>query len=226
MGGPQLPVDDGETELVRRAVRGETAAFARLVRLHHEALTRIALVVTLEPVSAAQAVRDAWPHVVAGLGRAEAHTPFVAWAASPVAAEAIHQAGRPRARGHVPAPRPGADPAGTAARLAALPARDRALAALHVLAELGDLDLARLEHRPAAETRARLERALASVDGPAALRAWSSVPVPPVDADATAAWAKGEAAFARNARWSVVAATAVGLFVAGLPYLARLLQGR
>jgi DNA-directed RNA polymerase specialized sigma24 family protein len=219
MGGPRLPVDDGDAELVRRASGGETAAFARLIRLHHEALTRVAVVITLDAASAAQAVRDAWPRVIADLGRSDAGTSFIHRAAGPVSDEALHQAGRRRAVDP-------ANPTASLAGLAGLAPRDRAVVSLHVLAGHAVQDLARRARRPAAEIDTRLTALLGAVGGPDALRTWATVPVQPVDADATAAWAKAEAAFARNARWSVVVATAAGLLVAGLPYLARLLQGR
>ncbi len=56
------PADpDAPEALVDAARRGDVAAFARIVRLHHAAMTRVALLVTGERRTAVQAVADAWP---------------------------------------------------------------------------------------------------------------------------------------------------------------------
>jgi DNA-directed RNA polymerase specialized sigma24 family protein len=222
---PRLPAGDTDRELVERAAGGDQLALARLVRVHHEALTRVALVVTLDPELAARAVHDTWPTACSRLARLPAGTPFLPWAAGLVLDRAAEIAGRDGRRRPMPAPRPEADAGSLGARLAELPLRDRSLVALHVLAGIGSADLARRERRPTAEVRARLAVLLGTLAGPSRIRAWAERDVRPVDSDATAAWAMAEATSARTQRWSVLAGALAGILVAGLPYIGRLLNG-
>jgi RNA polymerase sigma-70 factor (ECF subfamily) len=52
---------DAPDALVRLARAGDEHAFARIVRLHRDAMIRVALVVTLDPELAAEAAAASWP---------------------------------------------------------------------------------------------------------------------------------------------------------------------
>jgi len=63
---PEAALDPPDV-LVRRAARGDVAAFARIVRLHHEDMTRVAFVITGDMDAAAEATNAAWPVARDGL---------------------------------------------------------------------------------------------------------------------------------------------------------------
>ena len=80
---------DPPDELVRRAARGDVAAFARLVRLHDEAMTRVAFVVTGDRDTAASAAEAAWVEAWAGLPERPSALGLGSWLASLAAARAV-----------------------------------------------------------------------------------------------------------------------------------------
>jgi Sigma-70 region 2 len=58
---PAAGVTDSPEGLVRLAVGGDEAAFARIVRLHHADMVRVCFVVRGDPDVAEEAVASAWP---------------------------------------------------------------------------------------------------------------------------------------------------------------------
>ena len=68
-GSRPAAAQDLPEELVRRAAGGDTAAFARLVRLHNEDMTRVAFVIVGDSAAAAGATEAAWFDAWTGLRR-------------------------------------------------------------------------------------------------------------------------------------------------------------
>ena len=58
---PVAAIPESAEGLVRRAVRGDQAAFARIVRLHHADMVRVCFVVAGDMDAAEEAVAAAWP---------------------------------------------------------------------------------------------------------------------------------------------------------------------
>ena len=242
-------------DLIRRAAQGDLAAFARIVRLHNEEMTRVAFVITGNLDSAVGAVGAAWSVAWHGLRRSRTPDGLGPWLCSLVATEAVVVAmcnGTPGTAGP-------AEPAGSADRqadgglddraadggleraLARIDPGDRALLALRHVAGLSMAELTRMNRRSRPPVAVRFERLTAVVGGPQPpasdaamierlvgqrLLAYARVTVRPVDADAAARQARAGEAFDRTRVLSVAISVVVGALVAGLPYLALLLHGR
>jgi hypothetical protein len=198
-------------ELAGRAARGDVAAFARIIRLHHEAMTRAALVVTgdLDRAAAATdaALRDAWlalrhPRTPADLG---------AW----LGARAVLSATRlvPASWDPVRDPVPGL--AGS---------EDRALLALRHVVGLSASEIATVVRLPEAVVAHRLEGLAA--EAPASAASAAAVAIRPIDADAVARRARTEEVLERERRVSVAIGLVVGVLVAVHPYLLGLVARR
>jgi RNA polymerase sigma-70 factor (ECF subfamily) len=169
---PVTGVEGSHEELIRRAVTGDEAAFARIVRLHHADMTRVSFVVCGDIQLAEEAVAAAWPIAwrrLSSLREAHALRP---WLCS-IAANEVRQLVRRRSRRSVveiavadvglPA---SADPGLRAAdldlanALARLAPEDRALLALRYVGGLNSTELGRALGMSASGTRARLARLL------------------------------------------------------------------
>jgi len=234
--------DAAPDELVRRAAQGDLAAFARIVRLHHETMTRVAFVITGAIDAAAEAANAAWPVAWDELHRNRVPEDLGSWLCSLAATEACFAATLVGpAWDPVPALAAGSSDAGLEQALARLDPADRALLALRHVAGLSMADLARLNRRSRPPIAVRLERAMTEVGGPQAaaseaaaserwvgerLLAYATIPVRPVDADAIARRARAGAAPDLTRVASVAISVVIGGLVAGLPYLAMFFHGR
>ncbi len=98
-GSRPAAAQDSPEELVRRAADGDTAAFARLVRLHNEDMTRVAFVIVGDSAAAAGATEAAWFDAWTGLRRKRTPEALGSWLCSLAAAEATDLARRRDARG-------------------------------------------------------------------------------------------------------------------------------
>jgi len=183
-------------DLIRRAAQGDLAAFARIVRLHNEEMTRVAFVITGNLDSAVGAVGAAWSVAWHGLRRSRTPDGLGPWLCSLVATEAVVVAmcnGTPGTAGPAepagsagsagPADRK-AEPAGSADRqadgglddraadggleraLARIDPGDRALLALRHVAGLSMAELTRMNRRSRPPVAVRFERLTAVVGGP------------------------------------------------------------
>lgn len=170
---PQRLTIEPASGLVRLAVGGDEAAFARIVRMHHADMVRVAFVVCGDAVVAEEAVAAAWPLAWRRLASLREPDRLRPWLCSIAANEARQLARRERRRSVTEiAVLPGSsgvqspDPSGRvedldlAAALDRLPAEDRALLALRYVAGLNSTELARATGRSASGTRARLARLL------------------------------------------------------------------
>jgi len=239
---PASASPDSPEALTDAARRGDVAAFARIIRLHHEAMTRIALLVTGERRTAVQAVADAWPTAWRRLGGLEDPSRLAAWLGAIAADQAVflvrHRSARATRPSAVDVAMPDFE---LARRLAALRPEDRALLARHHLAGQEVAEIARGVLWSARRTRARLARLTTAVAGPlptgagpeavaaqggARLRAHVDVPVLPVLVDDAARAARDGASFERVRMVSVAVSALIGLVVATAPYLVRLAHGR
>lgn len=253
-GSRSAAAQDSPEELVRRAADGDTAAFARLVRLHNEDMTRVAFVIVGDSAAAAGATEAAWFDAWTGLRRKRTPEALGSWLCSLAAAEATGLARRRDARGSTtpelddrptdPPAVPAADlPADEAlmTALARLDPEDRALLALRHVAGLSMSEMGQAMRRSKPPVEIRLIRIEADMGGllPAGfapaeldrllgqrLRAYAHVPVRHVDADATSRRARAEESLERTRVVSVAIAAVVGVFVAIHPHLAGLLFGR
>jgi RNA polymerase sigma-70 factor, ECF subfamily len=260
-GSRPAAAQDSPEELVRRAAEGDGAAFARIVRLHNEEMTRVAFVIIGDPAAAAAATEAAWFDAWPGLRRRRTPEALGPWLCSLAAAEATSLARRRDARGATtPAfddrqlddrltddrltdDRPTDVPADDAlvGALARLDPEDRALLALRHVGALSMVELGQAVRRSRPPVEVRLARLALDVGGPQApasdpvepdgllaqrLRAYASLPLRHVSADATARKARAEESLERTRVVSVAIAAVVGVFVAVHPYIARLVFGR
>lgn len=173
---PAAGVSDSAESLVRLATRGDEAAFARIVRLHHVDMVRVAFVVCGDQDLAEEAVAAAWPlawRKLTGLREPDRLRP---WLCSVAANEARRLARRRRRisireisvdsehpdalRGTWPDPSGRAADLDLAAALARLAPDDRALLALRYVAGLNATELGRASGMTPSGTRARLGRLL------------------------------------------------------------------
>ncbi|HEX5826587.1 MAG TPA: sigma-70 family RNA polymerase sigma factor [Candidatus Limnocylindrales bacterium] len=169
---PAAGVDEPRDGLVERAIRGDEAAFARIVRLHHEDMTRVAFVVSGDTSIAEEAVASAWPIAWRRLRSLRDPDRLRAWLCSVAANEARQLIRSRRRRSVVEIPvdaavgGAGTDPATRAAdldlanALARLAPEDRALLALRYVAGLTSTELGQALGMSASGTRARLARLL------------------------------------------------------------------
>ena len=253
-GSRPAAAQDSPEELVRRAADGDSAAFARLVRLHNEEMTRVAFVIVGDSTAAADATETAWFDAWTGLRRKRTPEALGAWLCSLAAAAATDLARRRDARGATtldlggrPSDRPAAPAAdipadgALASALVRLDPEDRALLALRHVAGLSMAELTQSIRRSRQPVEIRLARLNEGIGGPMPpgsdpaeldsllgqrLRAYAHVPVRHVDADATARRARAEESLERTRVVSVAIAAVFGVFVALHPHLAGLFFGR
>jgi RNA polymerase sigma-70 factor, ECF subfamily len=165
------PIDDSLAGTVALAAAGDEAAFARIIRAHHEDMTRVSFVICGDLDVADEAVQAAWPIIWHKLGSLRDPDRLRPWLVSIAANEARQMVRRQRRRtvvelavaGAVPS---GVDPAGRVGdldltnALARLDPDDRALLALRYVAGFDSTELARATGRSPSGTRARLARLL------------------------------------------------------------------
>jgi len=156
---------------VALAVAGDEAAFARIIRAHHDDMTRVCFVICGDLDVADEAVQAAWPIVWRKLGSLRDPARLRPWLVSVAANEARQLIRRRRRRSVVelavgePATS-SVDPAARMAdldlanALARLDPDDRALLALRYVAGFDSTELARATGRSPSGTRARLARLL------------------------------------------------------------------
>jgi RNA polymerase sigma-70 factor, ECF subfamily len=161
--------------LVERAVTGDEAAFARIVAAHHDAMLRVAFIVTGDLDIADDAAAAAWALAWQRLRSLREPGRLRSWLVS-IAANQARDLARARRRHRVveldvaaDLAAAGADPGLRAAdvdlanALARLDPADRALLALRYVAGFDSFELARATGRSASGTRARLARLLAKL---------------------------------------------------------------
>jgi RNA polymerase sigma factor (sigma-70 family) len=156
---------------VAMAAAGDEAAFARIIRAHHDDMTRICFLVCGDLDLADEAVQAAWSIAWRKLGTLRDPDRLRSWLVS-VAANEARQLLRRRGRRSVIALdlaedlAGGVDPGGRVAdldlvnALARLEPGDRALLALRYVAGFDSNELARATGRSPSGTRARLARLL------------------------------------------------------------------
>jgi len=166
-------LEDPLATAVASAAAGDEVAFARIVRAHHDDMTRVCFVICGDLDLADEAVGAAWPVVWSKLSTLKDPGRLRPWLVSVAANEARQLLRRQRRRTVVElsvADReraPVADPAGRAGdldlanALARLDPDDRTLLALRYVAGFDSSELARVTGRSASGTRARLGRLLA-----------------------------------------------------------------
>ncbi len=242
-------------ELIRRAARGDVAAFARIVRIHNEDMTRVAFVITGDLDSATEVTAAAWSVAWQGLRSKRTSDGLGPWLCSLVATEAVMVAmcdGAPGMAGPAEPDDPAesqadgglggrAAHAGLERAIARIDPGDRALLALRHVGGLSMAELTRMNRRSRPPVAARFERLTNVVGGPQPpgsdlamierlveqrLLGYASVTVRPIDADAAARRARAGGAFDLTRVLSVAISVVIGALVAGLPYLARLFQGQ
>jgi len=164
--------DEGVTTLIERASAGDEAAFARIVRAHHDDMTRVCFVICGDLDIADEAVGAAWATAWRKLGSLRAPERLRPWLISIAANEARGILRRQRRRTVVElsvasgTASSGVDPAAHVAdldlvnALSRLGADDRALLALRYVAGFDSTELARATGRSPSGTRARLARLL------------------------------------------------------------------
>jgi len=152
-------------------VIGDETAFARIIRAHHDDMTRVCFVICGDLDVADEAVQAAWPIVWRKLGSLRDPARLRPWLVSIAANEARQLMRRRRRRtvvelAVVGSMRSGVDPAGyvgdldLANALGRLDPDDRALLALRYVAGFDSTELARATGRSPSGTRARLARLL------------------------------------------------------------------
>jgi len=166
-------LEDSLAAAVASAAAGDEAAFARIVRAHHDDMTRVCFVICGDLDLADEAVGAAWPVAWRKLSTLKDPGRLRPWLVSVAANEARQLLRRQRRRTVVElsvADRGStaiADPAGRAEdldlvnALARLDPDDRTLLALRYVAGFDSSELARVTGRSASGTRARLGRLLA-----------------------------------------------------------------
>jgi RNA polymerase sigma-70 factor (ECF subfamily) len=166
-----VPIDDSLAGAVALAGAGDETAFARIIRAHHDDMTRVCFVICGDLDVADEAVQAAWPIAWRKLGSLRDPGRLRPWLVSIAANEARQLVRRRRRRtvvelAMVGSMRPGVDPAGRVEdldltnALARLDPDDRALLALRYVAGFDSTELARATGRSPSGTRARLARLL------------------------------------------------------------------
>lgn len=162
-----------DADLVARAAGGDEAAFTRLVALHHDAMARVAFLVTGDLDLADEATAAAWALAWRRLGQVRDPDRVRSWLVS-IAANEARAIARSRRRHPVveieaaTAMEDGSapDPFGRSADLDLVNALnrldpdDRRLLALRYVAGFDSFELAKATGRSASGTRARLARLL------------------------------------------------------------------
>jgi RNA polymerase sigma-70 factor (ECF subfamily) len=166
-----VTIDDSLAGAVAMAIAGDEAAFARIIRAHHDDMTRVCFVICGDLDVADEAVQAAWPIIWSKLGSLRDPDRLRPWLVSIAANEARQLIRRRRRRTVVElsmgaAAASGVDPAGRVDdldltnALARLDPDDRALLALRYVAGFDATELARATGRSPSGTRARLARLL------------------------------------------------------------------
>jgi RNA polymerase sigma-70 factor (ECF subfamily) len=164
-------IDDSLAGAVALAAAGDEFAFARIIRAHHDDMTRVSFVICGDLDVADEAVQAAWPIIWRKLGSLRDPGRLRPWLVSIAANEARQLVRRRRRRtvvelAMVGSMSSGVDPAGhvgdldLANALGRLDPDDRALLALRYVAGFDSTELARATGRSASGTRARLARLL------------------------------------------------------------------
>jgi len=166
-----VPIDDSLAGAVVLAIAGDETAFARIIRAHHDDMTRVCFVICGDLDIADEAVQAAWPIIWRKLGSLRDPDRLRPWLVSIAANEARQLIRRRRRRtvvelAVVDAATPGVDPASRVGdldltnALARLNPGDRALLALRYVAGFDSTELGRAIGRSPSGTRARLARLL------------------------------------------------------------------
>ncbi|MBA2313927.1 MAG: RNA polymerase sigma factor [Chloroflexi bacterium] len=168
MPGAGIP----ESTPYRRALAGDAVGFEDLVRAHHHAMVRAAMVVSGDPDMANDAAQAAWSRAWRQLGSVRDERAIGSWLVA-VACNEARQLVRRRSRlreidlsgiGERPAPGRRSDPANVidsadlAAALATLQPGERELVALRYGSDLSPGEIARLTGRSAVAVRVQLFR--------------------------------------------------------------------
>jgi RNA polymerase sigma-70 factor (ECF subfamily) len=164
-------IDDSLAGAVALAGAGDETAFTRIIRAHHDDMTRVCFVICGDLDVADEAVQAAWPIVWRKLGSLRDPGRLRPWLVSIAANEARQLVRRRRRRtvvelAMVGSATSGIDPArgvgdiDLANALAKLDPDDRALLALRYVAGFDSTELAKATGRSASGTRARLARLL------------------------------------------------------------------
>ena len=163
--------DESLVGAIALAAAGDEAAFARIIRAHHDDMTRVCYIVSGDLDLAEEAVQATWGIAWQKLGTVRDPSRLRSWLVS-VAANEARQIVRRRRRAPVVEidlaahEAPGSDPAARVAdvdlanALARLDPDDRALLALRYVAGFDSNELARATGRSPSGTRARLARLL------------------------------------------------------------------
>ena len=170
------PLDDSLAGAVALAGAGDETAFARIIKAHHDDMTRVCFVICGDLDVADEAVQAAWPIVWRKLGSLRDPGRLRPWLVSIAANEARQLIRRRRRRtvveiAMVGSMGSGVDPAGQvgdldlANALARLDPDDRAFLALSYVAGFDSTELARATGRSPSGTRARLARLLTASNG-------------------------------------------------------------
>jgi len=234
---------DSDEALVRLAVAGDEAAFARIVRLHRSAMVRACVVITLDTELAAEAVSAAWPLAWDRLASLEDPSRLRPWLCGIAAREARDVVLYGSSRLHLgPSGHPRPDPPPTTRgddalvhALEGMRPDDRVFLALRDVAGLTPDELGRAvgatPRAVAAHTRwlmrglgARLAAGSDRRSGPGGavtgrLRSLADVSVGHVDVDAVARVAKITRHDRRNRVASLAVAGLFALVVLAVPYL-------
>jgi RNA polymerase sigma factor (sigma-70 family) len=167
-----VQIEDKLAGAVALAAAGDEVAFARIVKAHHDDMTRVSFVICGDLDVADEAVQAAWPLVWRKLGSLREPERLRPWLVSIAANEARQLIRRRRRRTVVELAltdeaTPGTDPAehvgdlDLSNALARLDPDDRTLLALRYVAGFDSTELARATGRSPSGTRARLARLLA-----------------------------------------------------------------
>lgn len=161
-------------DLVVSATAGDEAAFTRIVGLHHDAMCRVAYLVTGDLDAADEAVAAAWAIAWRRLGQLREPDRLRSWLVSIAANEARAMARQRRRHPVVEIDLAAtvedaawSDPQGRSAdldlvnALSRLSADDRTLLALRYVAGFDSFEIGRATGRSASGTRARIARLLA-----------------------------------------------------------------
>ncbi len=159
---------------VQAAVAGDTMAFARIVRAHHDDMARVCRLICGDPDLAQDAAQAAWPIIWRKLGTLREPERLRPWLISVAANEArqlVRREHRDRVV-HLEVADVGSDVGDPAARsadadllavLRLLPSDDRALLALRYVAGFDATEIGRALGMSASGVRSRLSRLLAQL---------------------------------------------------------------
>ena len=161
-----------QASVVVAAIAGDTMAFARIVRAHHDDMARVCQVVCGDPDLAQDAAQAAWPIAWRKLGSLREHDRLRPWLVSIAANEArkmVQRQHRDRVVAievadvgsdtHDPATRAGATDLMTAVRR--LPADDRTLLALRYVAGFDATEIGQALGMSPSGVRTKLSRLIA-----------------------------------------------------------------